>query len=114
MVDAPAPPPARPKNLFTEFREFLDKYGVIGLAIAFVIGVAVTEFVKTLVAEIVNPIVLAFLPGGDWRTARYDPPFFDPIGWGPALGAFVNFAIIAAFVFLFAKYVLREASVAKK
>ena len=116
MTTATAPPgTARSApNLFREFREFLDKYGVIGLAIAILIGTAVTRLVPALVTDIVNPVVLAFLPGGDWRAAVWDPPVFDPILWGHALGELENFLIIAAVVFLSAKVALREGTVAKE
>lgn len=34
------------KSFWDEFMEFLSKYGVIGLAVAFVIGAAVTKLVR--------------------------------------------------------------------
>ncbi len=39
------------KSFMQEFIDFLNKYGVIGLAVAFVMGAAVTKLVSALVAE---------------------------------------------------------------
>ena len=115
MTEAPATR-TTPVNLFQEFRAFLDKYGVIGLAIAFIIGAALTALVQALVKGLVmpllNPIFNAM--GSEWRTYE---GFVGPVGpflWGELLYATIYFLVIALFVFLVAKYVLREQSVAKK
>ena len=39
-----APPPQPPKGLWREFIDFLSKYKVIGLAVAFVIGLYLGRF----------------------------------------------------------------------
>ena len=110
-------PAAQPSmNLFQEFRAFLDKYGVVGLAIAFIIGAALTAlvqaFVKGLVMPLLNPVFAAM--GSDWRTVEgvYGP--FGPFLWGELLYSTIYFLVIALFVFLVAKFVLREKQVAKK
>jgi large conductance mechanosensitive channel len=105
--------PAKRTNLFLEFREFLDKYGVIGLAIAFVIGTAAAALVKAVVADILMPLVTPLIPGGDWKTAEWNAGPFQHIAWGDFLANVVNFVIIAAFVFLIAKFLLRQKSVGK-
>lgn len=116
MAPDPTAPPAKPMNLFQEFRAFLDKYGVVGLAIAFIIGAALTALVqsvvKGLVMPLLNPIFDAM--GSDWRTyeGRYGP--FGPFLWGDLLYSVIYFLIIALFVFMVAKYVLREPVVGKK
>lgn len=104
-------PPATP-NLFQEFRAFLDKYGVVGLAIAFVIGAALTQLVQAVVADVIMPVVSLALPAGGWMTAVTPGPV--AIAWGHLLYTTIYFLIIAAFVFLVAKFLLREKSVAKK
>ncbi|NIU84291.1 MAG: large conductance mechanosensitive channel protein MscL, partial [Candidatus Thorarchaeota archaeon] len=60
----PAPPPATPKGFQEEFLDFLNKYGVIGLAIAFIIGGAAGRLVSALVDDILMPIITFFIPGG--------------------------------------------------
>jgi large conductance mechanosensitive channel len=47
-----------------EFFDFLKTFGVIGLAIAFIIGAASSSLVTSLVQDIVNPFVGLFLPAG--------------------------------------------------
>jgi large conductance mechanosensitive channel len=44
-----------------EFFDFLKTFGVIGLAMAFIIGAAASKLVSALVTDIVNPFVGLFL-----------------------------------------------------
>ncbi len=37
------PPPPPPKGLWNEFKDFLSKYKVLGLAIAFIMGVYLAD-----------------------------------------------------------------------
>ena len=96
-----------------EFREFLNEYKVVPLAIAFIMGVAATTLIKSLVDNLVMPIITPFVPGGAWQTATLN---LGPIviGWGALLGAVINFAIIAFVVFMMAKIILKEEKVTKK
>ena len=118
--------PAKPMNLFQEFRAFLDKYGVVGLAIAFIIGAALTALVQAFVADLVMPVIGIVLPGGDWQNAYWAYPSLPggvevkdaPKGtfvfkWGHLLNASIYFLIIAAFVFAVAKFLLRQKQVGK-
>ena len=96
-----------------EFIAFLKQYGVIGLAIAVIIGGKANALVTALVDGILMPIVTFFIPGGAWRTATLN---VGPVRLllGPVLGAAVDFFIVAALVFWFSKQVLREEKVTKK
>jgi large conductance mechanosensitive channel len=96
-----------------EFIAFLKQYGVIGLAIAVIIGGKANALVTALVDGILMPIVTFFIPGGAWRTATLD---VGPVHFllGPVLGAGVDFLIVAWLVFWFSKQVLREQAVTKK
>lgn len=96
-----------------EFMDFLREYKVIALAIAFVMGVAISSLVKSLVDNIVMPVVTFFIPGGAWKTATLN---IGPIviGWGAFLGELINFVIIALVIFLIAKQILKEDKVTKK
>ncbi len=100
-------------SMMSEFKEFLEEYKVIGLAVAFIIGVAATALVKSLVDNVVMPIITPFIPGGAWQSATVS---IGPvvIGWGAFLGSLINFVIIALVVFMIAKKVLKEEKVAKK
>ena len=51
-----------------EFVGFLKQYGVIGLAIAVIIGGKFNDLLKSIVDGLLMPIVGALTPSGDWRT----------------------------------------------
>jgi len=96
------PPPPPPKGFFEEFMAFLSKYGVIGLAIAFIIGGAAGRLVSSLVNDILMPIISFFIPGGAWRET---PLIIGPIRLmvGSFAGAIIDFLIIAVVVFFLMK-----------
>ena len=96
-----------------EFMAFLKQYGIIGLAIAVIIGGKANTLVTALVDGVLMPVVTSFLPGGSWRTATFD---VGPVHFllGPVFGAGVDFLIVAWLVFWFSKKVLKEESVTKK
>ena len=99
-------------GLMQEFREFLDEYKVMGLAVAFIIGVALTTLVQSLVNNIIMPIITPFIPGGAWQTATVA---VGPVvlGWGSFLAAIINFVIIALVVFMIAKMIMKKPKVEK-
>lgn len=100
-------------GLIKEFREFLNEYKVMGLAVAFIIGVALTALVQSLVNDIIMPIITPFIPGGGWQQATLA---IGPIviKWGSFLGAIINFIIIALVIFMMVKYIMKEEKVTKK
>jgi large conductance mechanosensitive channel len=100
-------------NMISEFMEFLKEYKVVSLAVAFIIGVASTSLIKSMVDNIIMPVITPFIPGGAWKTATLS---LGPIvlGWGAFLGELVNFVIIAFVVFIIAKKVMGEEKAAKK
>ena len=79
--------------------EFLRKYGIIGLAIAFIIGGAAGRLVSALVTDILMPIIASFIPGGGWEQAIWN---IGPIqiAIGHFVGVFIDFVIIALVVFI--------------
>jgi large conductance mechanosensitive channel len=95
----PAPPPPPPKGFMEEFMNFLNKYGVIGLAIAVIIGGAAGSLVSALVSDILMPVVTFFIPGGGWREAVW---ILGPIqlSIGHFTGVFIDFLIMALIVFV--------------
>jgi large conductance mechanosensitive channel len=105
----PAPPPEKgPGGFMEEFTAFLKKYGVIGLAIAVIIGGAAGRLVSSLVADILMPIITFFLPGGAWREAVW---VLGPIqlSVGSFLAALIDFLIIALIVFILMKQLEKTA-----
>ena len=97
----------------SEFKDFLKKYQVLGLAVAFVIGVASTKLVTALVADIIMPIVAVVIPGGEWRTSILQ---LGPVKLliGDFVGALIDFLIIALVVFAIIKFIMREDATQKR
>ncbi len=96
-----------------EFSDFLKKYQVLGLAVAFIIGLAATKLVTALVNDIVMPVVGALIPGGEWRAATLQ---LGPMKFlvGDFVGAVIDFAIIELVVFLIVKQIMKEDATQKR
>jgi large conductance mechanosensitive channel len=92
------------KGFFREFVDFLQTFGVIGLAIGFVIGLASGNLVQALVKDIINPLIGLVLPGDLSKlgyttnsTLSRNPVTF---AYGDFLSQIINFLVIALVVFL--------------
>jgi len=93
----PAPPP--PKGMMQEFKVFLSEYKVLGLAVAFILGVYLGALVKSLVTDLILPIVTLALPGlGDINTIKA-----GPFGVGDFANALITFLIVAFVIFVIVK-----------
>jgi len=94
------------KGFIQEFMDFLIKYQVIGLAVAFIIGAAATKMVTACVADIIMPVIAVLIPGADWRTQVLE---LGPVKLliGDFIGAIIDFAIIALVVFIVVKYMMK-------
>lgn len=99
---APPPPPAVKKTFGQEFMDFLNKYGVIGLAVAFIIGGAAGTLVSAMVNDLLMPLINPLLQGGEWQKAEL---VLGPVRLlvGHFVGALINFIIIALVVFVLMK-----------
>jgi large conductance mechanosensitive channel len=96
-----------------EFVGFLKQYGVIGLAIAVIIGGKLNEFVSSVVSDLLMPLV--FQPA--LKAAQVDDIrklSYEGILYGKVIGSAIDFIIVAFVVFMIAKFVLKEESVSKK
>jgi large conductance mechanosensitive channel len=95
------------KGIVGEFMEFLMKYQVIGLAVAFIIGAAATKMVTAAVTDIIMPVIAVLIPGGDWKKTEL---MLGPIKLlvGDFVGAIIDFIIIALVVFLVVKFMMKE------
>ena len=105
-------PPEKKRSLMQEFGDFLKTFGVIGLAIAFVIGAAASKLVTAFVNDIVNPIVGFFLPSGDLKTLHYNATNLtsgatSTFAYGDLISNIIDFLIIAFIVFLAYKVLSR-------
>ena len=106
-------PPIKRQTLMDEFIGFLKTFGVIGLAIAFVIGAAASKLVTAFVNDIVNPIVGLALPSGDLKTLSYNATnpgtgVTSTFAYGDLISNIIDFLIIAFVVFLMYKLLSRH------
>jgi len=87
------------KGYMKGFLEFIREQGVMGLAVGFILGGAVSKVVSALVQDVINPVV-GILLGAAGNLAEYK---FTVGGadlmWGHFLTVFIDFMIIAAVVY---------------
>ncbi len=100
-------------TLVSEFKAFLEKYQVLGLAVAFIIGAAAGKLVTALVTDIIMPIISLLIPGGDWRAAAIQIGN-SKILIGDFVGAIIDFLIVAFVIFLVVKFLMKEDATAKR
>jgi large conductance mechanosensitive channel len=100
----PAPPaPEAPKGLWNEFKAFLKKYGVLGLAIAFIMGLYLGGLVQSLVKDLLLPLIGLAFPGmGDLASLSFAVGS-QTFGIGNFLVALITFIIVAFVIFLIVK-----------
>ena len=91
------------KGFVHEFMYFLQTFGVIGLAIAFVIGSAASKLVTAMVTDIVNPLVgMALQDVGDLKKLSFTV-FKSTFAYGDLIANVIDFVIIAGIVFILYK-----------
>ncbi len=86
--------------MLKEFKEFLNRGNVIDLAVAVILGGAFGAIVKSLVADIIMPL-LGVIMGGTDITSLVIEVGDAAITYGVFLQAIINFIVIAFVVFLF-------------
>ena len=94
----PAPPPTPPKGLWAEFIDFISKYKVMGMAVAFILGLYLGALVQALVNDLIMPIVELATPGVAWETIEV-----GPFRIGHFIGTVITFLIVAFVIFLIVK-----------
>lgn len=114
-----SPPPPPPKGLWKEFMDFISKYKVMGLAVAFIMGVYLGALVNGLVKDLIMPLIGLAIPGlGNLATYKIAVPAteldssgnpIDPtyagqlFGIGDFIVALITFIIVAFVIFLIVK-----------
>ncbi len=105
--------PTERKSFVQEFMEFLKTFGVIGLAIAFIIGQAASGLITALVNDIINPLIGLFLPAGDLKAMSFTVGSSKFL-YGDLISNLINFLIIAVLVFVAYKQLAKHGLEAKK
>jgi len=119
LTPKPAPPaPPAPKGLTAEFKDFLSQYKVLGLAVAFILGLYLGQLVQGLVNDLIMPVV-GFATGstgaaiqcGTPPAGPFVPPWqcitVGPFLIGQFLGVVLTFVIVAFVIFLIVKMAKR-------
>jgi len=102
-----APPPVPPKGLWNEFIDFLKSYKVLGLAVAFVLGLYLGALVKALVADFIMPLLGLVIPGLSNLATYAVAVSKQSFGIGDFLIALITFIFVALVVFLIVKIAKR-------
>jgi large conductance mechanosensitive channel len=97
----PAPPPEPPKGLVNEFVNFISQYKVLGLAVAFILGIYIGNVVQALVNSFIMPLVKIVYPPIDPDGLTYI------LSFGPIMDSLITFVIVAFVVFLIVKIASR-------
>ena len=108
LTPKPAPPPPpEPKGFSAEFKAFLTNYKVLGLAVAFILGVYLGGLVQALVKDLLLPVIGIPLSSiGDLSSYTF---IFDNQNFkiGDFLVAVITFIIVALVIFLIVKIAKR-------
>lgn len=106
LAAKPAPPPPEPTGLWNEFKAFLENYKVMGLAVAFIIGVYLGLLVQSLANDLLLPVIGLVLPVSDLASLQYVVEGVGGeqiFGIGNFLGALITFIIVALVIFILVK-----------
>ncbi len=98
-----APPAEAPKGLWKEFIDFLSKYRVLGLAVAFIMGLYLGNLVQALVKDFILPLIGLAIPGMSDLAVFSQTVMSQVFGIGDFLVALITFIIVALVIFLIVK-----------
>ena len=90
-------PTEKATSLLDEFKGFAFKGNVVDLAVGVIIGGAFGTIVKSLVDNILMPLLAYVTP----KNTNYQTWELGPVHFGRFLGDVVNFLIVAAALFFF-------------
>lgn len=81
------------------FIQFIREQGVVGLAIGFILGGAISKVVSALVTDIINPLIgLALGKTGGLKTLAFSVGEVEFL-FGDFISVVIDFLIIAAVVY---------------
>ena len=108
LTPKPAPPAApKPKGMMNEFKAFLEQYKVMGMAVAFILGLYLGTVVSALVTDIVMPIIGLAIPGlGNLSDLQFKV-MSQVFNIGHFLAAVITFIVVAFVIFIIVKITKR-------
>lgn len=81
------------------FLDFIREQGVVGLAVGFILGGAVSKLVSALVEDIISPILSIGLNNIENLQEAYIQIGSAKIMWGDFLNVLIDFLVIALVVY---------------
>lgn len=100
-------PKPNPEGLWAEFMDFLSKYKVMGLAVAFIIGIYVGNLVHALVEDLLMPFLGLLIPDlGEFTTLSVTVRQ-QVFHIGHFLVAVLTFIMVAVVIFIMVKMTKR-------
>lgn len=100
------------KGFFGEFKAFISKGNVMDMAVGIIIGGAFTSIVKSLVKDIISPL-LGLIGGMNFD--QFSLKFAGiTLAYGKFLTATINFLLMAFVLFLIVKAFNKASSIVKK
>ncbi|MEP7162559.1 MAG: MscL family protein [Candidatus Moraniibacteriota bacterium] len=84
---------------FRDFLEFIRTQGVVGLAVGFLLGGAVSKVVSAFVTDIVNPILGIFLGKAALLKDANFEIWSAKIMWGDFVTVIIDFLVVASVVY---------------
>ena len=104
----PAPPAApKPKGMMNEFKDFIAQYKVMGMAVAFILGLYLGAVVSALVKDLVMPIIGLAIPGLGNLSTLTITVMSQQFGIGDFLAAVITFIVVAFVIFIIVKITKR-------
>ena len=98
-----APPPTPPKGFVNEFKDFLSKYKIFGLAVAFILALYAGILIQALVKDFIIPLLGLAIPGMANLATYAVGVMSQSFGIGDFLVALITFIIVALIVFVIVK-----------
>ena len=86
------------------FIDFVKEQGVVGLAVGFILGGAVSKLVAALVEDIINPIIALGLNNVENLSEAYFQVGAARILWGDFLSVAIDFLVVALVVYFGVKW----------
>ena len=81
------------------FLSFIREQGVVGLAVGFILGGAISKLVISIVNDLINPLVGILLGRVGQLKGMYLAVGSARIMWGSFVSSFIDFLIIACVVY---------------
>ena len=81
------------------FLDFIREQGVVGLAVGFILGGAVSKLVASLVEDIISPILALGLSNMENLSEAYLQIGSARIMWGSFISVTVDFIVVALVVY---------------